>query len=52
MGPEEAIHSVAVGIGGGATVEWAVTAISSGIVGVAAGSILAGVLHLKPGAKH
>lgn len=51
-GPEEVIHSAAVGIGGGATVEWFVTALCSGIVGVAAGSILAGILHLKPGAKH
>ena len=52
VGPEEAIHSVAVTIGGGAAVEWLVTATASGITGLAAGAILAGILLLKPGAKH
>jgi predicted DNA repair protein MutK len=52
VGPEEAIHSVAVAIGGGPTVEWLVTAVASGIIGLVAGSILATILHLRPGAKH
>ena len=51
-GPEEAIHSAAVAIGGGATVEWLVTALSAGVAGLVAGSIVAGILHLKPGAHH
>ncbi|WP_126171909.1 DUF808 domain-containing protein [Altericroceibacterium xinjiangense] len=51
-GPEEAIHRAAAAIGGGATWEWLVTAICSGIAGFVAGSIIAGLLHLKPGAKH
>lgn len=51
-GPEEAIHHLAVAIGGGGAVEWFVTALCSGIVGLVAGAIVAGLLHLKPGAKH
>jgi len=51
-GPEEAIHHAATAIGGGATVEWAVTALCSGIVGIVVGSIVAALLHLKRGAKH
>ena len=50
--PEETIHHAAVAIKGGAIVEWLVTAISSGIIGLVAGSIVAGILHLKPGAEH
>jgi len=50
--PEEAIHHAALAIGGGGAVEWLVTAACSGVVGLIAGSIIAGLLHLKPGAKH
>ena len=51
-GPEHAIHDLAVGIGGGGAVEWLVTAAASGVLGLIAGAIVAGALHLKPGAKH
>ncbi len=52
-GLEEAIHHAALAIGGGsAIVEWLVTAICAGIVGLAAGAVVAGLLHLKPGTKH
>jgi hypothetical protein len=51
-GPEHAIHDVAVGIGGGGAVEWLVTAICSGVLGLIAGALVAGALHLRPGAKH
>ena len=51
--PEEWIHAVAHAIGGGiAAVEWVITAVGAAIVGILAGAIIAGVLHLKPGAKH
>lgn len=51
--PEFAIHHVASAIGGGiGAVEWVVSAIAAGIVGVIAGMIVAGLLHLKPGKKH
>ncbi len=51
--PESAIHDAAVVIGSDiGAVEWIVTAIGAGIVGVVAGMIVAGLLHLKPGAKH
>jgi len=51
-GPEEAIHHAALAIGGGGVVEWLVTALCSGIIGLVAGSVIAGLLHLKPGGKH
>ena len=51
--PEETIHHLADAIGGGAAVAWVVTALCSGIVGLAAGAIVVAVLQLKPGkAKH
>ena len=51
--PVLAIHHVASAIGGGiGAVEWVVSAIAAGIVGVIAGMIVAGLLHLKPGKKH
>ena len=51
--PEAMIHRAAVAIGGGiAPAEWAIAAFCSGIVGLAAGVIVAGLLHLKPGAAH
>ena len=51
--PELAIHHVASAIGGGiGAVEWVASAIAAGIVGVIAGMIVAGLLHLKPGKKH
>ncbi len=51
--PEEWIHAIAHGVGGGlAAVEWAVTAVGSGVVGILAGAIVAGLLHLKPGSRH
>ena len=51
--PEVAINHVASAIGGGiGAVEWVVSAIAAGIVGVIAGMIVAGLLHLKPGKKH
>jgi predicted DNA repair protein MutK len=51
--PEEWIHAVAHAIGGGiAAVEWVITAVGSAIVGILAGALIAGLLHLKPGAKH
>jgi len=52
-GPEHVIHDVAVAIGGGGgAAEWGVTASASGIFGLAVGAIVAGLLHLKSGAKH
>lgn len=51
--PEEWIHAVAHRIGAGVgALEWMITAVGSAIVGIAAGALIAGVLHLKPGAKH
>ena len=50
--PEEAIHHLAVGIGGGAAIAWAVTALCSGLLGLVAGTLVAGVLHLKSGGTH
>jgi predicted DNA repair protein MutK len=51
--PEEWIHAAAHAMGSGVgVVEWAVTAVGSAIVGTLAGALIAGVLHLKPGAKH
>jgi predicted DNA repair protein MutK len=51
--PEAWIHAVAHAVGGGiAVVEGVITAVGSAIVGILAGAIIAGVLHLKPGAKH
>jgi predicted DNA repair protein MutK len=51
--PEAWIHAVAQAIGGGiAVVEWVITAVGAAIVGILAGALIAGVLHLKPGAKH
>lgn len=52
-GPEHAIHDAAVAIGGGSgAVVWAVTALLSAIVGLVAGGIVAGVMHLLPGKGH
>ena len=50
---EHMIRDVAVGISRGiGAVEWAITALGGALVGIAAGAAVAGVLHLKPGAKH
>ncbi|NJC34267.1 hypothetical protein GGR88_001741 [Sphingomonas jejuensis] len=52
-GPEHVIHDLAVGIGGdAAAIEWLVTAVASGVVGLVAGGIVVALLHLKPGAAH
>lgn len=49
--PEHAIHALATAIGGGlAAIEWAITALCAGIVGLIAGGVVAGILHLKPSA--
>lgn len=51
--PEVAIHYIAAAIGeGSGAIEWVITAIGSGVLGGLAGMIVAGLLHLKPGAKH
>ena len=51
--PEHLIHELAVGIGRGmGAIEWAITALSGGLVGLAAGALVVGALHLKPGATH
>ena len=51
--PEHLIHELAVGIGHGmGAIEWAITALSGGLVGLAAGALVVGALHLKPGATH
>jgi predicted DNA repair protein MutK len=51
--PEHVIHALAVGVGRGlGVVEWAVGALGGALVGLAAGATVAGLLHLKPGAKH
>jgi uncharacterized protein len=51
-GPENAIHHIAHVGGGGAVGAWIVTALCAGVVGLVAGTIVAGLLHLLPGAKH
>lgn len=51
--PEHVIHDLAVAIGNGVgAVVWAITALGGGLVGLAAGALVVGALHLKPGAKH
>ncbi len=51
--PEHVIHDIGVVIGhGSGVVEWAVGALGGAIVGIIAGGSVAGLLHLKPGAKH
>lgn len=51
--PEHVIHDLAVGVGRGVgAIEWAITALGGALVGVAAGAVVVGLLHLKPGAKH
>ncbi len=51
--PEHLIHDAAVAIGhGSGIIQWAVTALGGGLVGLAAGAAVVGALHLKPGAKH
>ena len=51
--PEHLIHDLAIGIGGGlGAIEWAVGALCGGLLGLAAGAAVVGVLQLKPGAKH
>lgn len=50
--PEVAVHRAAVAIGSGnGAVEWVVSAIGAGIVGIITGIIVAGLFHLKPGPK-
>jgi len=51
-GPEHAIHHAAAAFGSGGIIPWFVTALCSGIVGLVAGCIIAGLLHLKPGSRH
>ena len=52
-GLEEAIHHAAIAVGDTSPLlEWLVTAVCSGIVGLAAGCLVAGLLHLKPGGGH
>jgi len=51
--PEQAMHRLAEAVGGGAAwAEWLVTALCSGLVGLVAGGIVAGLLHLRPGKHH
>lgn len=51
--PEHAIHELSHGIAGGAgAIAWAITAACSALVGLVAGAIVAGLLHLKPKAAH
>ncbi|PTS89128.1 DUF808 domain-containing protein, partial [Sphingomonas sp. HMWF008] len=51
--PEHLIHDAAVAVGhGSGIIQWAVTALGGGLVGLAAGALVVGALHLKPGAKH
>lgn len=54
--PEHVIHDAAVAAGGAVPalhglVEWAVTAIGSGIIGAILGAVIVGVLHLFPKKK-
>ena len=51
--PEHVIHGAALAVGGGnGIVEWLVTAIGSGIVGIVVGMIVVGALHLIPRKGH
>lgn len=52
-GPEHRIHDIAVATGGmvpaiGGLLEWVITAIGAGIVGLAVGAAIAGIVHLVP----
>ncbi|MEZ0494721.1 DUF808 domain-containing protein [Sphingomonas sp. IW22] len=51
--PEHVIHGAALAVGGGnGVIEWLVTAIGSGIVGIVVGMIVVGALHLIPRKGH
>ncbi|TKD50506.1 DUF808 domain-containing protein [Sphingomonas baiyangensis] len=52
-GPEHLVEDAAAAIGGGSgVIGWLVSATAAAIVGLVAGAIVAGLMHLKPGAKH
>ncbi|PCD03099.1 ABC transporter [Sphingomonas spermidinifaciens] len=51
-GPEHVIHDAAVAIGGGVgAIEWLVTALGSGLLGLVVGFIVVGALKLLPGKR-
>ncbi|WP_315760426.1 DUF808 domain-containing protein [Sphingomonas sp. Y38-1Y] len=52
-GPEHVIHGAAVAVGGeGGFVSWLVTALGSGVVGIAVGLVVVGLLKLVPRKGH
>jgi predicted DNA repair protein MutK len=51
-GPEHVIHDAAVAVGGGVgAIEWLVTALGSGLLGLVVGFVVVGLLKLLPGKK-
>ena len=47
--PEDWIHALSHALGGGvAALEWAISAVGAALVGMLAGALIAGILHLKP----